>query len=778
MSWFRGASAEAILPLDSKNVVVYGANGSGKSSFVDAVEYVISNGKIRHLAHEYSGRRQEKAIRNTQAPRDSVSKCRICFDDRSYISAEIKSNGICALESDPVSLKDDVQSWSLENHLLRQDEVARFISLRKGDKYSALLPLLGLNSLEHAAENLKQLREHVVSESKVEFVRNHLARLTERTSRHCVGPTAQYALNGLKTLAEKYAITDCSEEIPTLGGRLVKEIEERIDHLKPTYDRYSAISQMLGEDLTGKAASLATTIESAKGKIDALLDSRIAVLESTSSFGKALIDLDDEVTCPSCGRSLVARDLVNHVARELDTLRDSRALRDTIRTKRRELLESLDRTLLKAKDPALVDWLRLDDQENIAETIRRLDSLIGVRHDTEWKKEDFATLETTAAKLVKSLSKEAKRVPSPVKEFLEDREAVTVSLLVPGILVMQNYAAKVEGLSGIFREGEKLVREEIAKRTNDIIEQISVEVQRLWLKLHPKEAIEQIRLYVPADADAAIDIALKFFGTEQLSPRLTLSEGHRNSLGLCIFLALALKAGLNHPIILDDIVSSLDRDHRGLLVDLITEDLSQRQTILFTHDREWFSELHTRLPSAKWKFLALRPWESPSVGLQWSRSQYAFDDARVLLPDHPEACANRVRSIMETELALIAERLRLSLTFLRGDRNDRRTSVEFLERIIGEAPKRFKKQQLENMLPYEKPIKDWKDARDLLIAWGDRASHTGTLTPTEAERLVKTCEKALDYFRCPSCNDRVWMSDQSSRERLQCTCGELQWRYD
>jgi chromosome segregation ATPase len=65
LSWFRGAAAEATLDTRAKSVVVYGPNGSGKSSFVDAVEYVLEGGRIGHLSHEYSGRKQEKGIINT-----------------------------------------------------------------------------------------------------------------------------------------------------------------------------------------------------------------------------------------------------------------------------------------------------------------------------------------------------------------------------------------------------------------------------------------------------------------------------------------------------------------------------------------------------------------------------------------------------------------------------------------------------------------------------------------------------------------------------------------
>jgi hypothetical protein len=76
--------------------------------------------------------------------------------------------------------------------------------------------------------------------------------------------------------------------------------------------------------------------------------------------------------------------------------------------------------------------------------------------------------------------------------------------------------------------------------------------------LKSSSARGNVSLCAHSDQDKAIDISLNFFGTEQESPRLTLSEGYRNSLGLCIFLSLAKSDPNGDPIVLDDIVSSLD----------------------------------------------------------------------------------------------------------------------------------------------------------------------------------------------------------------------------
>jgi len=777
LSWFRGAAQNGTLELKSKNVVVYGTNASGKSSFVDAIEYIIRNGKVSHLSHEYSGRRQERGVRNTHAPDDTMSHCAICFDDGSQVSAEIAPDGTFTITSEPPELKTIVQNWALENHILRQDEVANFVNLTKGKKYSVILPLLGIDNLEYAADNLKRLGAAVKEQSKIERVKIFVRQLADKANKYFTPPVYEDALKRLSEISKKY-IEPPPGDVLQVSKQLGEVIDQRMNYLKPEYDRYMLLRQVSDEELNVKLESMISARKSVLGKIDAILDCRIAVLESTLEFTHALEDLDKEIPCPSCGHIVKVKDLADHITRELESLKEARKLRDAEEEARRILATSLKQVVERTRNPVIAEWLELGEQEEFKDIVKKLDSLRFTKLDAYWTEEELAGLQEAIPKLVNLVKKEINKAPPSIKELIEDRDLVKTSSTIPGILALQDYIKRIEALINALEIGESLVRDDIKNKTENIIEEISVEVQRLWSKLHPEEPIEEVRLYIPSQADRAIDISLKFFGVEQPSPRLTLSEGHRNSLGLCIFLALALlRAKDDHPIVLDDIVSSLDREHRGRMADILLEDLADRQVLLFTHDREWYIELRHRLPTSKWEFRVLRPWESPEVGLQWSRSTYTFDDARALLPDHPEPSGNRARAIMDGELAMAAEKLKIMMPYLRGDSNDRRTCVEFFNRIIAEARRRLRKKEGTRYVPYEDPIPDWERTRDLLTAWGNRASHTGTLTDYEARRLIDECENALSHFRCSSCNEYIWIADQTGRKRLQCQCGELQWRY-
>ena len=326
---------------------------------------------------------------------------------------------------------------------------------------------------------------------------------------------------------------------------------------------------------------------------------------------------------------------------------------------------------------------------------------------------------------------------------------------------------------------DEALRDGIGRRTEEVIQDISSDIQRLWSTLHPNEQITDIRLIIPADADKAIDIALTFHGKPQPSPRNTLSDGHRNSLGLCIFLALLLREGRQDwPVFLDDVVSSFDRDHRGLLVDILTQDFSDRQVVLFTHDREWFAELRRRLPQAQWRFVRLGIWQDPESGLQVIDAADTFDEALEWINANPEFASTKARAVMDRELAAAAERLRLPMPFLSGDRNDHREAAKFLERLMSEAPRRLKRREGDTWVEADGPVACWRETHGLLITWANRDTHGGVGAIDESRRLIESCRGSLDALYCPGeCKRPVWQRNDEQHEVLYCACGETKWKY-
>jgi len=84
---------------------------------------------------------------------------------------------------------------------------------------------------------------------------------------------------------------------------------------------------------------------------------------------------------------------------------------------------------------------------------------------------------------------------------------------------------------------------------------------------------------------------MESFGSIE-DPKAFSSEGHLDSLGLCIFLAFAKKFNEDCDfIILDDVVTTIDSQHRRLICKLLFEQFKDYQLLITTHDAIWYDQL-------------------------------------------------------------------------------------------------------------------------------------------------------------------------------------------
>lgn len=779
LSWFRGAGESIRLSPQTKSVVIYGANGAGKSSFADAFEYVISKGKINHLAHEYSGLHQQHGMRNTHTPEGAQSQITLNFQTNACINVSIRPDGVAKFQCEPANLTSTVQSWDLERFILRQDEVARFIHATKGEKYSVLLPLLGQEELEHAAGNIRALSKAVEERGKLSELKTRKDVLVREVLQHLPDMLPETINQVLYELVTTYLIQTSAESFDELLDGVDQAIETSIRLAEPEQRRYLILQQIHQIRLGDRLSRLTQAEHQATLETDEFIDRNIAVLEAARDYLQVVREDQSSIDCPACGRVIAVLDFAEHVDRELLTLSSARASRSLVIQAR----ENLQRGILELgklfQDNNFHQWLEEPLQGELKETINQLISLDISLCDHPWGESTWNAILQSIPILISQVDRYILKAPPSSQQLIRDQQIAKALKSVPEVERLRAMVERLEVILKHLSKAEAELRSAIKLRTLKTTRRVSGEIQRLWSKMHPNEPIENVKLYIPKDAERAIDICLKFFGVDQPSPRLTLSEGHRNSLGLCIFLALvSQEEDKSRPIIMDDVVSSLDREHRGMLTKVLLEDFADRQVILLTHDREWYTELRSRLPSKQWDFVALRPWVEPRVGIQWSQSKGTFGDARSLIADNPEAAGNRVRAIMDTELAIIAERLQVRVPFARGDQNDRRTCMEFFERILSEAKTRLRIQDEETLTNFTDPINDWREAQTLLVSWANRASHGGSLYSSEAEYLIQTCEKSLSHFRCEDCGEPIWFAEQTRKSRLQCSCGKLVWKID
>jgi len=154
-------------------------------------------------------------------------------------------------------------------------------------------------------------------------------------------------------------------------------------------------------------------------------------------------------------------------------------------------------------------------------------------------------------------------------------------------------------------------RKEAVQKIADRVTQIANE---FYDKVHPGEGIATSKLVVRQAASASMLLHATFHGQEA-PPLKYYSESHLDTLGLCFFLAIRKLevAGVSifKLLLIDDVLHSVDADHRTRLAQLLKDNFEDHQIVLVTHDKNFYDRLRATLGSG-YKYIAISSWDIDS----------------------------------------------------------------------------------------------------------------------------------------------------------------------
>ena len=212
----------------------------------------------------------------------------------------------------------------------------------------------------------------------------------------------------------------------------------------------------------------------------------------------------------------------------------------------------------------------------------------------------------------------------------------------------ENYKtqAELEFLLPHLKRALQVMQQERRQFVDDILSQVASRVGELYEAIHPGEGLSQISLALDPDKRASLEIYGHFPATEAAPPGAYFSESHLDTLGLCIWLALAeMNDPKNTILVLDDVIASVDEPHVDRTVDLLYDLAKDFQHCIFTtHYKPWREKYRWGwLRSGQCHFVDLVGW-SHSGGIQHGRSVPPIEELRSLLampqPSAQLACAS------------------------------------------------------------------------------------------------------------------------------------------
>jgi DNA repair exonuclease SbcCD ATPase subunit len=793
ISGFRGINIPP-LELDFRkgkaiqSMMIYGRNGTGKSSIVDAWEWLYS-GRIRHLAREGAG---EHAFPHKEAK-----------DDQTWIEVEFMNREIGKIraEFDPSRITRPKIEGNLSKMKefipypchLRYRDLIEFVYKEKAKKYEILSSQMGFGKAlviqNHLQTGARRLEEEL---EKLKRDRDDSSKEYREASGEEPKDTARF-IKILNVVFNRQGIASVKEitEVKTGFEKLREQVEkdERTKKLQLWKDVQGIINQLYPvEDIRSNISKFQEDFT--KFKEDEEEISKLVLLDLYENGIKAIDSLEIYDRCPLCDQPYEGN-LIEHIKSKQSHLDELRKGREKLEKRRKELLSSIDGIIRKIEhtssyleekelEPPLIQFR--EDLKNVILPLKECKDILGKKIETIDKEFDFLTkVDTKEFKSLFDSESEIKGEISSRVENLEKDESrkalvddfLQASKLHESFLKWDRLTKKIERLEEIKSVYEE-IRDDYVEETKESVQvsfdAISSDVAAYFKILErDSDVLDDPKIKLYSERDKAVELEV-MFGGEPISPAYKfLSESQLNSFGLSIFLASAKHLNPNFKfIILDDVINSFDAYKRPRVIDLLSEHFSDSQILLFTHDSIWLDRLQRSFP--QWIRKRFLGWDY-TMGPRIEPGKNSYEQIDELLSqDKPTEAGWLFGRYLEWVLQELCENLEASVKY---NRRNEFTLSELVQAFKVRMQNKLKSDHL-----IVKLILDFESDtgfRNFCDHW--KESETDYSSP-EIRDIVQNWKDVESKIECDKCHKFIRYKKIDGYEHVLCPCTKLNLKKD
>ena len=604
------------IKLDGKNVVIWGPNGAGKSCVVDAIDFLFS-GRISRLMGE-----------GTAGISLSRHGPHIDHDaDSAIVTATVLLEGIpepielsrCMAQPDQLVCPDDArESLAKMRDLMRRGgvvltrrDILRYVAAEAGKRSNEIEELLHLKDVDDVRSSFRRARTELDRKEKA-------AKTAIDTAKAEVNVTL-----GLTTYIPAGLLEAVNDSRHTLGGgpldvpeshRLKEGIAPPGPHAaEPTSVNFNLLQQAIQiirrDAPTSKVPILMLSDQNLRNNITELRDNpglfaeleRLALTEQASRF----VD-DSTVECPVCGAAWPEGHLMAHLEAKKTTAHAAELVRDSIRESAEAI--AVPARTLRANINALKEGLRAadvgtrdDDLQVLDAWLESLTTLLPVVAEPieQYLDSGLSSDDTACLFVPETLNVLLDRIEEVLQIALpkptpEQTAWDKLTKLEESVRVLENRTSEQE-ITVLHSKRSKVLFAEYEKARDAVLEgmysRIADRFVQFYKFLHAHEGDHFGARLQTQGAGLTFDV--DFLGRGPHPPHALHSEGHQDSMGVCLFLALneELVKGDLGLVVLDDVMMSVDTGHRKDVCRLLAEQFAECQFVITTHDRTWAKQL-------------------------------------------------------------------------------------------------------------------------------------------------------------------------------------------
>jgi len=706
IKYVRGIPDLAIEP-KGKSFVVYGPNGSGKSAVVDSIDFLLT-GKIARL----SGEGTEGVSLKQHGPHiDMVADL-----TNVEVNAEIEVPGIIdkVLISRTMSKPNELQY-----DRKHETQLAPILELLNRGQYvftrREVLKLITAKSSTRAQEIQKVLKLTELEDIRINLVKvySHAKREYEGAERALnKGKQDVIAIIGQTIYDENELLNFINVQRKRLGGVKLNKIEaDKLQEgiagvqVNPTSVNHKSLTDRISSLTTEETQKISKSVVDANGTLRKRIkeikeDIQASWNAKRFNFTKTGLTLmPDTGECPLCDKEWAAGKLFEYLQERID---DESARQIEISKSSKTIIEGANTIKIRIQQVTeIINSISNTEQAKTSEIFKS-----GIKHLSEWKKsltdlidglgnpvqeyteEEFTDIDVNELYLTAENDVKLEEFEKDIKKLFpeatpEQTAWDNLTKLTERIKIVVETQNEKEHKLQIFNRATDLGKAYVKAR-DEVLEGLYDKIKSrfvgLYKEMHGVDEKGFDAAFTPKKA--GLNLEVDFYGRGLHPPHAMHSEGHQDSMGVCLFLALSehLNSGLINLTILDDVVMSIDIGHRRSFCRVLASNFPDKQFIITTHDTTWANQLRGEGLVNRKQMLKFFDWSvdtGPRVHYEadmWSR----IDED--LAKDDVSAASAKLRNGLEEFTRFVCHNLRAKVPYTLDDGG---SLGDFLSAAIG-----------------------------------------------------------------------------------------------
>jgi ABC-type transport system involved in cytochrome c biogenesis ATPase subunit len=592
MAGFRGAVLPKEISFDaSKSVtLIFGENGTGKSTIADAFAFICnrSYGSIENYSLGDSPRKHMASLGHNP----SDLKVSLSCGSSTWFATLTKEGPVVS----PATGCPDAR-------ILHRKSILKLVEAQPKQRYETLKTFIAVPGIEKSEAALRDAVKTIDTDY------NEAVRAFDQAN------------NGLETLWK--AEGEPGKAAIEWGK---KEAERNVDQIQANVTELSRIEDAFQGAETA-LTRLTTAMSESKSAREALVaeEGQQKNAEKAQTLGSGqLVQLLHEAKqyvaeksgltqCPVCEKGIIRQDLLRRLDQRIKEMKQIASLASATAVARK----TLENKTILLKEAQKVFCQRT----KVLASFLKLSSLMEIKRlEINWT--HFVTMlkHQDPSDGVEQEGRRLLLLTSPYRKSLltkkeSDQKSINQHNAIKGhvdTLKEKLVTAKAsEALFTKLKEALDVLSQQRKSYVETILESISDDVETLYTTLHPGEGIGEIRFIIRPNMIGSLELEAKFQNISDLPPQAYYSESHLDTLGICVFLALAKRFKSDDTIvILDDVLTSADGPHLDRFMALLHEQTASfNQVIITTHYRPWRDRYRwAKGPTASTQIIELGPW--------------------------------------------------------------------------------------------------------------------------------------------------------------------------